>query len=116
MRAIEKAFDYKVDHLVALLACVESQKPMDVEVNSSKSMIGHCLGAAAGVEAKTTRKCFLGEAVVTVQALKRRKVVHRVPSAETMSCRKSRSDDSDALSKKKPPSKGTAKCLRVGFT
>ncbi|CAJ1351437.1 unnamed protein product [Effrenium voratum] len=48
VRAIERAFDHKTDGLV---------------VNSSKSMIGHCLGAAAGVEA-----------VVTVQALKQRKV------------------------------------------
>lgn len=48
VRAIERAFDHKTDSLI---------------VNSSKSMIGHCLGAAAGVEA-----------VVTVQALKHRKV------------------------------------------
>eukprot|EP00434_Breviolum_minutum_P034288 symbB.v1.2.030341.t1/scaffold3410.1/size62789/2 len=48
VKAIERAFDHKTEGLV---------------VNSSKSMIGHCLGAAAGVEA-----------VVTIQALKHRKV------------------------------------------
>jgi len=48
VRAIQRAFDHKTDGLV---------------VNSSKSMIGHCLGAAAGVEA-----------VVTVQALRHQKV------------------------------------------
>jgi len=48
VRAIQRAFDGKTDGLV---------------VNSSKSMIGHCLGAAAGVEA-----------VVTVQALRHQKV------------------------------------------
>merc|ERR1740129_1216013 len=39
VRAIQRAFDGKTDDLV---------------VNSSKSMIGHCLGAAAGVEAVVT--------------------------------------------------------------
>eukprot|EP00931_Biecheleriopsis_adriatica_P045746 TRINITY_DN26202_c0_g1_i1.p1 TRINITY_DN26202_c0_g1~~TRINITY_DN26202_c0_g1_i1.p1 ORF type:complete len:499 (-),score=122.77 TRINITY_DN26202_c0_g1_i1:112-1608(-) len=48
VRAIERGFDGKTSGLV---------------VNSSKSMIGHCLGAAAGVEA-----------VVTVQALRHQKV------------------------------------------
>merc|ERR1719188_1739977 len=48
VRAIQRAFDHKTDGLV---------------VNSTKSMLGHCLGAAAGVEA-----------VVTVQALRHQKV------------------------------------------
>jgi len=48
VRAIQRAFDHKTDNLV---------------VNSTKCMLGHCLGAAAGVEA-----------VVTVQALRHQKV------------------------------------------
>jgi len=48
VRAIQRAFDGKTDGLV---------------VNSTKSMLGHCLGAAAGIEA-----------VVTIQALRHRKV------------------------------------------
>uniref|UniRef100_A0A1S6K8H8 beta-ketoacyl-[acyl-carrier-protein] synthase I n=1 Tax=Gambierdiscus polynesiensis TaxID=439318 RepID=A0A1S6K8H8_9DINO len=48
VRAIQRAFDGKTDGLV---------------VNSTKSMVGHCLGAAAGVEA-----------VVTIQALRHCKV------------------------------------------
>jgi 3-oxoacyl-[acyl-carrier-protein] synthase II len=48
VRAIERGFDQKTDNLV---------------INSTKSMLGHCLGAAAGVEA-----------VVTVMALKTGKV------------------------------------------
>eukprot|EP00440_Ansanella_granifera_P010140 gb/GFBE01011001.1/.p1 GENE.gb/GFBE01011001.1/~~gb/GFBE01011001.1/.p1 ORF type:complete len:494 (+),score=131.94 gb/GFBE01011001.1/:1-1482(+) len=48
VKAIQRAFDNKTDGLV---------------VNSSKSMVGHCLGAAAGVEA-----------VVTIQALRHKKV------------------------------------------
>uniref|UniRef100_A0A6M5KG38 beta-ketoacyl-[acyl-carrier-protein] synthase I n=1 Tax=Gambierdiscus pacificus TaxID=439314 RepID=A0A6M5KG38_9DINO len=48
VRAIQRAFDGKTEGLV---------------VNSTKSMVGHCLGAAAGVEA-----------VVTVQALRHQKV------------------------------------------
>uniref|UniRef100_A0A7S2AFT3 beta-ketoacyl-[acyl-carrier-protein] synthase I n=1 Tax=Alexandrium andersonii TaxID=327968 RepID=A0A7S2AFT3_9DINO len=48
VRAIQRAFDHQTDGLV---------------VNSSKSMIGHCLGAAAGVEA-----------VITIQALRHQKV------------------------------------------
>mmetsp|Transcript_147050 Transcript_147050/g.472216 ORF Transcript_147050/g.472216 Transcript_147050/m.472216 type:complete len:507 (+) Transcript_147050:41-1561(+) len=48
VRAIQRAFDHKTDNLV---------------VNSTKSMLGHCLGAAAGVEA-----------VVTIQALRLQKV------------------------------------------
>lgn len=46
--AIRKAFDGKTDGLV---------------INSTKSMLGHCLGAAAGLEA-----------VVTIQALRHQKV------------------------------------------
>eukprot|EP00928_Gymnodinium_smaydae_P052586 TRINITY_DN3658_c0_g2_i1.p1 TRINITY_DN3658_c0_g2~~TRINITY_DN3658_c0_g2_i1.p1 ORF type:complete len:631 (-),score=133.01 TRINITY_DN3658_c0_g2_i1:31-1923(-) len=48
VRAIQKAFDGRTENLV---------------VNSTKSMLGHCLGAAAGVEA-----------VATVQALRHGKV------------------------------------------
>jgi len=48
VRAIQAAFDNETEGLV---------------VNSTKSMIGHCLGAAAGIEA-----------VVTVQALRQQKV------------------------------------------
>lgn len=48
VRAIQRAFDHKTDKLV---------------VNSTKSMLGHCLGAAAGIEA-----------VVTVQALRHQKI------------------------------------------
>lgn len=48
VRAIQRAFEGKTDGLV---------------VNSTKSMLGHCLGAAAGVEA-----------VVTIQALRHKKV------------------------------------------
>jgi 3-oxoacyl-[acyl-carrier-protein] synthase II len=39
------------------------QNPSDVVINGTKSMIGHCLGAAAGVEAIATIKAIMGDVV-----------------------------------------------------